>query len=176
MEAVRLANPAVAIPVAEIAAALLADLETGPRARIVAQSIVDVLGDVGVAVFVVDEADPTLWSVKAIAGDISVDSAPLAVDSGVLGAAAREQSILQFDVGSISREDYAHLDVRQSLTGLTCIPLLLNERLLGCIEIVSFGELPESTVLEGIGEIARIGALALAGGAIYATERDAQLA
>ena len=31
-------------------------------------------------------------------------------------------------------------------------------------------------MLEGIGEIARIGALALAGGAIYATERDAQLA
>ncbi len=64
----------------------------------------------------------------------------------------------------------------RAYTGLTCIPLLLNERLLGCIEIVSFGELPGSTVLEGIGEIARIGALALAGGAVYATERDAQLA
>jgi RND family efflux transporter MFP subunit len=171
-----LADPAVTVPVAEIAAALLAQLETGPRARIVAQSIVDILGDVAVAIFVVEDAEASLWAAKATAGEISVDGGTHSVDSGVLGAAARERAILQFQAEDLSREDYAHLDVRQSVTGMTCVPLLLDERLLGCIEIVSFGELPAATDLESISEIARMGALALAGGAIYATERDAQLA
>jgi RND family efflux transporter MFP subunit len=176
MEVLRLSDPAVAVPVAEIAAALLAELEISPRARIVAQSIVDALGDVAVAVFVVEDAEAPLWTAKATAGDIAVDGVPISVDSGALGAAARERSILQFRADDLSREEYAHLDVRQSVTGLTCIPLLLEDRLLGCIEIVSFGELPGPSALEGIAEIARIAALAVAGGVVYAAERDAQLA
>ncbi len=76
-----MSDPAVAVPVAEIAAALLAELEIGPRARIVAQSIVDALGDVAVAVFVVEGAEASLWTVKATAGDIAVDGAPIPVDS-----------------------------------------------------------------------------------------------
>jgi len=171
-----LAAPAVAFPVLEIAAALLAELQIGPRARIIAQSITDVLGDTGVAVFAVNDADATVWSARATAGEISVDSGPLAVDAGVLGAAARERAILQFAADQLAREEYAHLDVRQNFTGLTCIPLLLEERLLGCIEIVSFGKLPGQAALKGLAEIARLAALGFAGAQTYTTERDAQLA
>lgn len=171
-----MANPAVAFPIAEIAAALLAELQIGPRARIIAQSIVDALGDSAVAVYVIDDAEASIWSSQATAGDISVDSGPIAVDAGVLGAAARERAILQFSADEFGREEYAHLDVRQNVTGLTGIPLLLGDRLLGCIEIVSFGELPGPDVLEGLTEIAEIAALAFAGALAYSTERDAQLA
>jgi RND family efflux transporter MFP subunit len=171
-----LANPAVAFPVAEIAAALLAELQIGPRARIIAQSIVDALGDSAVAVYVVDDAEASSWSSQATAGDITVDSGPIAVDAGVLGAAVRERAILQFSADEFGREEYAHLDVRQNVTGLTGIPLLLGDRLLGCIEIVSFGEFPGPDVLEGLTEIAEIAALAFASALAYSTERDAQLA
>ena len=171
-----MANPTVAFPAGEIAASLLAELQIGPRARIIAQGIVDALGDAAAAVFVVEDAEASLWSAQATAGDISVDRGPIAVNSGAAGAAVRERAILQFSADELGREEYAHLDVRQKVTGLTCIPLLAGERLLGCIEIVSFGELPGAPVLDGLAEIAEIAALGLAGGLAYATERDAQLA
>jgi len=176
LEGSQLANPTVAFPIAEIAAALLPELQIGPRARTIAQSIVDALGDSAVAIFVVDDAEATLWSAQATAGDISVDRGPIAVDSGVMGAAVRDRAIVQVSADELGREEYAHLDVRQNVTGLTCVPLLSGERLLGCIEVVSFGELPGPSVLDELSEIADIASLAFAGGLAYVTERDAQLA
>ena len=93
-------------------------------------------GDVAVAVFVVEDAEASLWTVKATAGDIAVDGVPIPVDSGALGAAGRERAILQFRADDLSREEYSHLDVLYSVTGVNCILLLLDQRLLGCIEIV----------------------------------------
>ena len=166
----------VAFPIQEISAALLAQLETGPRARILAQSIQDALPDSAVAIFVVEEGETPSWSIKAVAGDLSVDTHPIPLDSGTLGAVAAERAILQYRGTQLSREDYAHLDIRQSIIGLTCLPLQIEDRLIGCIELVSFSHLPGEPALESLAEIAALAAVAIAGAMAYAVERDAGLA
>ncbi|HEX4006847.1 MAG TPA: GAF domain-containing protein [Acidobacteriaceae bacterium] len=166
----------MAIPVAEIAAALLGEQEIAPRARILAKTIADALPDAAVVVFVIEDAAATMWSARAYAGDVSVDGNAIAVDVGAMGAAAREQSILQFSGEDLARDEYAWLDVRQNLTGLTCIPLILREQLLGCVAVVSFSEMPDDSTLESLAQLGEIAAPGFAASLSYANERDAQLA
>jgi RND family efflux transporter MFP subunit len=162
---------------ADVSAALLAELEVGPRARIVAASVAELTPDAAAVVFLIEDPQAPMWTAKAMAGaDLNVDGDPIALDAGTLGAVARERSILQFPGDEISREDYAHLDVRQSVTALSYVPLLREEQLLGCIEIVSFAEPPTEEVLDQIAEIAAVAAIGFASALAYTAERDASLA
>lgn len=171
-----MSESAVAFPIGEISAALIAELEIGPRARIIARSVQETLPDSAVAVFTVENAETPCWAIKAVAGELSVDSEPIALESGTIGAVAQQRMILQFRAADLGREDYAHLDVRQSVTGLSYIPLLLDNHLLGCIEVVSFSDLPGEATLESLSEFAAIATFAVAGAIAYAAERDAGLA
>ena len=171
-----MSESAVAFPIAEISAALMAQLEIGPRARIIARSVQEALPDSAVAVFTVENAETPCWAIKAVAGELSVDSEPIALESGTIGAVAQQRMILQFRAADLGREDYAHLDVRQSVTGLSYIPLLVDNHLLGCIEVVSFSDLPGEATLESLSEFAAIATFAVAGAIAYAAERDAGLA
>jgi RND family efflux transporter MFP subunit len=176
MEAWLLSQSAIDFPVMEICAALLAELELAPRARALARGIAEFLPESAVVVFALAGDDPQFWVAKASVGDISVDPEPIAVDAGTLGAVREEGAILQFRTGDLPREQYAHLDVRQRIAGLSYLPLQLSERLIGCVEIVSLSDLPDEATLEGLSQVAAVGALALAGGLTYAAERDAALA
>lgn len=172
-----MSHPAVVFPLAEISAALLNELEIAPRARIVAGSVADLVPGAAVVVFVVEDKGAPVWLARAVAGaEVNVDGDPIPLDSGTLGAVARERTILQFEAGELAREDYAHLDVRQNLTDLSYIPLLRGDQLLGCIEIVSFAAPPAADVLAQVAELAPVAALAFAGALAYAAERDAGLA
>lgn len=171
-----MSESAVAFPIAEISAALMAELEIGPRARIIARSVQEALPDSAVAIFTVENTETSCWAIKAVAGELSVDSEPIALESGTIGAVAQQRMILQFRATDLGREDYAHLDVRQNVTGLSYIPLLLDNDLLGCIEIVSFSELPGETTLDSLSEFAAIATMAVAGAIAYAAERNAGLA
>jgi RND family efflux transporter MFP subunit len=155
---------------------LLSELEIGPRARLVAASVAEIAPDSAVVVFTIEEPDTPLWTARATAGEITVDGGAIPLESGTLGAVAQERAILQFRVDELSREDFAHLDVRQNITALSYVPLLRGEQLMGCIEIVSFAGPPAEEVLEQIGEIAGVAAIAFAGALAYAAERNAGLA
>ena len=172
-----MSHPAAVFPFAELPSALLAELEIGPRARLVAAAVAELLPDSAVIVFTIEDPETPVWTARATAGEITVDGGAIPLESGTLGAVAEERTILQFRIDELSREDFAHLDVRQNIAALSYIPVLLRgEQLLGCIEIVSFAAPPAEEVLEQIGEMAGLAAVAFAGAVAYASERNAGLA
>ena len=58
-----------------------------------------------------------------------------------------------FEGGDLQREEYAHLDIRRTVTALAYVPLVLDEILFGAIELVSSDQpLPEA-LLEALSEI-----------------------
>ena len=168
--------PAAVFPLAELSPALLAELEVGPRARIVAAAVAELVPDSAVVVFCIENPEMPVWTAKALVGEITVDAGPIAIESGTLGTLARERSILQFNADELPRDEYAHLDIRLTVNTLTCVPMLVGEQIIGAIEIVSFAEPPDEATLEQVAEIAGIGAIAFRSGAIYAAERNAGLA
>jgi RND family efflux transporter MFP subunit len=172
----QLSQSAVVFPFAELPSALLSELEIGPRARLVAASVAEVIPDCAVVVFTIEEPAAPVWTARATAGEIVVDGGAIPLESGTLGAVAEERTILQFRVDELSREDFAHLDVRQNIAALSYVPLLWGERVMGCIEIVSFAAPPSEDVLEQIGEMGGVAAIAFAGSLAYAAERNAGLA
>ncbi|MGA7524285.1 MAG: efflux RND transporter periplasmic adaptor subunit [Acidobacteriaceae bacterium] len=169
-------HPATVFPSAAVGAALLAELELGPRARIVAESVAEMVPGSAVVVFAIEDAGAPAWVAKAMVGDLTVDGSPIALDAGTLGALADQRTILQFQAEELAREDFAHLDVRQNVTALSYVPLLREEQLLGTIEIVSFGEAPDEAVLEQVAETAGMAAIAFGSAMAYVTERNAGLA
>ncbi|MGA8528806.1 MAG: efflux RND transporter periplasmic adaptor subunit, partial [Acidobacteriaceae bacterium] len=172
-----MSQPAVVFPFAELPSALLSELEIGPRARLVAANIAELVPDSAVVVFTIEDSQAPVWTARATAGEITVDGGAIPLESGTLGAVAQERTILQFSIDELSRADFAHLDVRQNITALSYVPLLLRgEQLMGCLEIVSFAGPPAEDVLEQIGEVAGIAAIAFAGALAYASERNAGLA
>ncbi len=171
-----MSHPAAVFPFAELPSALLSELEMGPRARLVAASVAELVPESAVVVFTIEEPEAPVWTARATAGEITVDGGAIPLESGTLGAVAEERVILQFAIDELSREDYAHLDVRQNITSLSYVPLLHGEQLMGCIEIVSFAGKPAEEVLEQIGEMAGTAAIAFATALAYAAERNAGLA
>ncbi|HEX4038447.1 MAG TPA: efflux RND transporter periplasmic adaptor subunit [Acidobacteriaceae bacterium] len=172
-----MSHPAAVFPPTDVSAALLGELEIGPRARIVAASVAELVAEAAVVVFAIEEPRAPMWTAKAMAGvDINVDGGPIALDAGTLGAVAQARTVLEFRAEKTGREDYAHLDVRQNVTALSYVPLLHGEQLVGCIEIVSFAEPPGEETLAQIGEIAAVAAIGFATALIYAAERNAGLA
>ena len=174
--AVRLRQPAIVSPLADLSPALLAELELIPRARLIAAAVAELVPASAVIVFSVDDPLAPVWTAKALAGEITVDSGPIAFESGTLGAVARERSILQFGAEELSRDEYAHLDVRQAVTAFTYVPMLVGEEIVGAIEVVSFAEPPGEPIIEQLAEIAGLGAVAFRSAAAHAAERDAGLA
>ncbi|MGB7169869.1 MAG: GAF domain-containing protein [Acidobacteriaceae bacterium] len=171
-----MSHPAVVFPFAELPSALLSELEIGPRARLIAASVAELIPESAVVVFTIEDRAAPVWTARATAGEITVEGGAIALDAGTLGAVAEERAILRFSVEELSRADFAHLDVRQNLTALSYVPLLHGEELVGCIEIVSFGAPPSDEALEPIGEMAGLAATAFASALIYAAERNAGLA
>jgi transcriptional regulator with GAF, ATPase, and Fis domain len=153
---------------------LLAELETGPRARILALAMSDLLQESSVLVYLINTQGSS-WMLKAVVGDASVDRGGIPLDSGGLGAVAEERTVLRFNAEDLSREDFAHLDIRQSFNSLTYVPLLLQEQLIGCVEIVSFAEPPAKAALTTILEMTDCASVAFGAALLYESERNAGL-
>ncbi|WP_433983815.1 GAF domain-containing protein [Tunturiibacter empetritectus] len=167
-------DPAGASLLERFSISLLGELESGPRARILSLGISDLLPGSSILVYLLDNKK-LAWMLKAAVGEVSVDRRGIPFDSGGLGAVATERTILQFSAEDLSREDFAHLDIRQSFSSLTYIPVLLQEELLGCVEIVSFSEPPTEAVLETVVEMTDSAAVAFGAALIYELERNAGL-
>jgi transcriptional regulator with GAF, ATPase, and Fis domain len=162
-------------PLADFSATLLAELEIGPRARIFARSIADMAPDSAILVYAGENDEAVAWTLKAVVGEVSVDRGAIAVNTGTLGAVARERAVLRFNPDELTREDYAHLDVRQSFTALTYVPIMLDEKLIGCVEIVSFSQRPTEALLGAVTRMADFAAIAFGTALAYEGERNASL-
>jgi len=166
---------AFAVPVAELAASLLARAEVGPRAQAIANEVSELLPDTAVAVYVVVDQENPLWTAKATSGEITV-SEEVEFEAGVLGALAEKRSLLVFETGKkLQREMYAHLDIRRRVVALAYVPLITNDTLVGAIELVQCEQAFPAPMLSAVQEIAELAAPAIAAALSYEGERNSNL-
>src|SRR6202011_5375294 len=125
--------------IAALSARLLGEHEVFPRAQITAQTIAEVLPGSAVNVYAMAAlAEGDAWTVLATAGEAAVPEATIPLQTGTLGILARELTPLLFEGNDLSREQYAHVNVRRTLRSLSYLPLTQNVELIGSIEILSF--------------------------------------
>ena len=167
-------EPVFSVPLIDFAAALLSERELTARARIIVRQVSELLPGSAVAVFVLEDQQFPAWRLKAYIGDISLEG-EVPIDSGTLGRLAEERKNLWFAASGVTREAYAHLDVRQSISSLAYVPILLDETLLGGIEIVNFDTPLLPDILDSLTPLADFAAIGIASALGYESERNAGL-
>src|ERR1019366_1959930 len=122
--------------------AMLRERECAPRALLLAQQAAELVPGGAAIGYVLNSGDspavPATWTAKATAGEIRLEDPTIPVESGTLGTLAQEQQPLLFSGNELTREDYAHLHARRTLVSLACIPIIVNEALIGALEVASF--------------------------------------
>ena len=171
-----MANPksAFAVPVAQFAAALLAQPEVAPRAQAIANEVAELLPDTAVAVYVIADQETPSWTAKATAGEITV-AETVDFEAGTLGAVVAKRELLVFEGSDLPREEYSHLDIRRKLVTLAYVPLLVNDTMIGTIELVHCEQQFPEAMLDALNEIAELAAPAIAAALYYESERNTNL-
>jgi RND family efflux transporter MFP subunit len=162
------------ISVAEFAAALLERSEVGPRAQVTAEQIAQLLPGTAVVVYIIEDIDNPSWTRKAIAGEVEVGGT-LEFAAGTLGAVAENKTLMVFEGADLQREDYAHLDIRRTVTALAYVPLVVDEVFFGAIELVSYEESFPEAMLEAVRQVTELASPALVAARFYESERNASL-
>ena len=168
-------EPIFSVSMTEFAAALLIERELTARARLVARQAADLLPEAALAVYVIEDQQAPAWRIKAFIGDISPDRAGIPLPSGTLGAVAEQREFLQFEAAVVAREEYAHLNVRQRFSSLAYVPIVLEDTLLGCIEIVNFNALLTQKIIKTLKRLAECAAAGISSAIAYEAERNASL-
>ena len=167
-------RPASAVPLAELAATLLAQPEVTPRARVIADRVAELLPGTAAVVYVIQDQENPSWTAKATAGEITVGEV-LDFNAGTLGAVAESRTLQVFEGASLQREDLSHLDIRRTAVSLAYAPLLVDETLVGAIELVAYEQSFPDTVLQALNEIAELASPAIAAALNYENERNVSL-
>jgi RND family efflux transporter MFP subunit len=161
----------LSLSMAALSARLLEEREVSPRARITAQILADALPGSAVNVYAVaplPEGDA--WAVMASAGAAAPPEAAIPLHTGTLGILARDLKPLLFEGRSLSREDYAHVNVRRTLHSLCYLPLTRNDALIGAIEILSFENTLSQAQMNDLGAVGEVFSAALFGAQMYENE------
>jgi len=168
---------AQAIDIAVFSGQLLAHREVSPRARIVAEAVADLLSGSACTVYLLATSDEgQVWAPQATAGDASIPDALILVNEGTLGILADKAAPLLFSAKDLVREQYAHLHVRRTLNSLAYLPLKNRGELIGAIEVLSFENEADGTVIAALEPVADVAASALANAVSYEEERNNALA
>jgi len=168
---------AQAIDIAVFSGQLLAHREVSPRARIVAEAVADLLSGSACTVYLLATSDEgQVWAPQATAGDASIPDALILVSEGTLGILADKAAPLLFSAKDLVREQYAHLHVRRTLNSLAYLPLKNQGELIGAIEVLSFENEADGTVIAALEPVAEVAASALANAVSYEEERNNALA
>jgi RND family efflux transporter MFP subunit len=164
------------IDLADFAARLFANQEVIPRARTCAQILSQSIPGSAVSVYLVGtQYGVDVWQVKGSAGEVSVHSAAVPIETGTLGEVAAQKAPIIFSGADLSRESYGHLDTRKTVVSLAYLPMLKDDIWVGAIEIVSFENALDEETVEELVPVATISAAALAGASAYETERNDSL-
>jgi RND family efflux transporter MFP subunit len=161
----------LSLSIAALSARLLEEREVSPRARITAQILAEALPGSAVNVYAVaplPEGDA--WTVMATAGEAATPEATVPLQTGTLGILARDPKPLLFEGRSLSREEYAHVNVRRTLHSLSYLPLIRNEALIGAIEILSFESQLSQAQMNDLAAVAEVFSAALFGAQMYEDE------
>ncbi len=162
------------LPAAQIAAALLAQSEVSQRARVVADWLVELLPGLAAVIYVIEDQENPAWRAMTTTGGITVGQ--LAdFNAGTLGVVAETRAVQVFEGAALQREDFSHLDIRHTDLSLAYAPLLLDEVLIGAIELVSPEPSFPQEALHVLEEMAELAAPALASALNYESERNGSL-
>jgi len=162
------------IPVIQIAAELLAQSEVGQRARVVAKWLIELLpGTTAVVYAILDQENPS-WTAMTKTGEITVGEV-VEFNAGTLGAVAESRSLQVFDGANLQREDFSHLDIRHTDLTLAYAPLLVDDLLVGAIELVNVEQSISQEALEVLQELAELASPAIAAALNYENERNINL-
>src|SRR5215471_14447331 len=168
---------ALATDIAAFSARLLDHREVAPRARIVSEAIADLLSGSACTLYLLGSGDEgQAWIPQATAGDASIPDSSVPLDHGTLGILSEKAKALIFSAKELTREHYAHLHVRRTLSSLAYLPLIHKEVLIGALEILSFDEPLREDVISSLQPMADIAASALVNAVSYEEERNNALA
>ncbi len=168
---------AQAIDIAVFSGQLLAHREVSPRARIIAEAVADLLSGSACTVYLLATSDAgQVWAPQATAGDASIPDVLILANEGTLGILADKAAPLLFSAKDLVREQYAHLHVRRTLNSLAYLPLKNRGELIGAIEVLSFENEADGTVIAALEPVAEVAASALANAVSYEEERNNALA
>jgi transcriptional regulator with GAF, ATPase, and Fis domain len=120
------------VPTVDLASALLAEREVAPRAQLIANRLIELFPGSAAAIHVVD-SESRAFTAKATAGDVRV-AGTLDGVSGIAAKAAAHRAVAVHEGRELRREDYAHLDVRRTVTSLAYAPLIADGTVLGVME------------------------------------------
>ncbi|HKF25407.1 MAG TPA: efflux RND transporter periplasmic adaptor subunit, partial [Candidatus Acidoferrum sp.] len=169
-------RPGLKIDLNSLAIELLAAPELVPRARRIARAVGEALPGTFVNVYTAGKfAGEDAWILRASAGGESVGTGHIPLHEGTLGELDAEHVVVFFGGADLSREDYAHLDIRRTLYSLAYVVLQSDGMVTGAIEILSFdAELPRES-LDEAGPLAEISSGALNAARSYEAERNDSL-
>jgi RND family efflux transporter MFP subunit len=156
---------------------LLTAQELIPRARTIARAIAEAIPGSSVNIYTAGSlAGEDVWIPRAFAGEQTVRGSSVPIGSGTLAELAARQEPLLFSGSDLSREDYAHLDIRRTLRSLAYLPLLSGADLVGVGEILNFENELTAAEMAELQELANIAAFALSAAHRYESERNDSLA
>jgi len=156
---------------------LLTALELIPRARMIARTIAEAIPGSSVNIYTAGSlAGEDVWIPRAWTGEQTVRGSSVPIARGTLAELAVRQEPLVFSGTDLSREDYAHLDIRRTLQSLAYLPLLSGADLVGVAEILSFENELTAAEMAELQEVANVAAFALSAAHRYESERNDSLA
>jgi RND family efflux transporter MFP subunit len=167
-------RPPIEVPVAEFATALLSRQEVSQRAQLAVDLLQQLLPDTAIVLYVIEDRDNPSWIPKATTGEIKVVGG-MDFEAGTLGTIAENKEFALLDGTGLRREDYAHLDIRRTVASLAYVPLLVDETLIGTIEVISYDRPFPDAMLDALNEITEVVSTAIAGALSYENERNAAL-
>lgn len=167
-------RPASAVPVADIARALLSCTGVSERARVIADHVCELVPGTAAVVYTVQDQENPAWQSSATSGEVTVGHLH-EFSAGTLGSVAESRILEVFEAANLQREDFSHLDVRRTMNSLAYAPLLADDVLVGAIEWISFDEPFPATALQSLSEVADLASPAIAAALSYESERNTNL-
>jgi RND family efflux transporter MFP subunit len=129
---------------------------------------------IAVVVYVIENQQDPAWIPKVSAGDVAVGHV-MEFHTGTLGTLAAMKTCMQFEGVDLRREEYSHLDVRRTVTGLAYGPLLIEEVLVGAVELVNYEPAFPDGMVESLNEVVELASPAIASALSYEHERNISL-
>jgi RND family efflux transporter MFP subunit len=156
-------------------AALLAEHEVAPRALLIAQRVAELITGSAAVIYLLEEGVQPSWTVKAVAGEVSIAEGAIPLREGTLGAMVEHAGPVQFDGRSLVREDYGHLHAKRTVRSLACIPVHVGGKLIAALEVVTFDQPLSEEEFSLLEELGTLAAPSLASAITYEKERNTHL-
>lgn len=168
-------SPDFGVSLAEFAAILLTEREAKARCKQAAGYLCALHQDIAVCIYSIRDQENPVWKAEASAGEIDLNQTEVEIDAGTLGAVAEQRTILAFASADLSREEYAHLNLRRSFGSISYLPIISEEKLLGAVEVVSYPSVTSEEDLDAMYEYVDLLSVGLASAYAYEVERGGHL-